>query len=80
MDHLEEDVVLKKRLDATFILYITTLDFDTYKQAMDVDSLGGHRGYFIIRAAKHGGGVEVLAKAASFEAAVQIFDLIDAAD
>ena len=74
-----DDVILKKRLDDTSILYVTTLDSNTYEEVVESDTLGGSVGYFVIRAVREGTRerLEVLAKASSFAAAGQLFDLIE---
>nr|WP_314072208.1 hypothetical protein [uncultured Roseococcus sp.] len=74
-----DDVVLSKRLDQASTLYITTLDRNTYEQFAENDLLGGGGGYFVVRSTRDGkhDRLEILAKASSFEAAGQLFDLIE---
>lgn len=72
-----DDLVLKAEIDDGSTLYVSTIDRQTYKEHVDDDNLGGGDGYFVIRTRKVGANrFELLAKAASFSAAGEIFDLI----
>ena len=73
-----DDLVLKAEIDDGSTLYVSTIDRQTYKEHIGEDTLGGDEGYFVIRT--RNGDVanrfELLAKAASFAAAGDLFDLI----
>lgn len=72
-----EDVVLRKDLGDSTSLYVSPISRQTYDEHVGDDVLGGERGYFVMRSRSTGTTrLEVLAKAASFEAAAAIFDLI----
>ena len=73
-----EDLVLRAEIGAGAVLYVSPIDRQTYDEHVDDDNLGGGDGYFIIKAENHNGTrrFAILAKAASFSAAGDIFDLI----
>lgn len=73
-----EDYVLSARIDERTTLYVSPLHRRTYDEHISADSLGGGDGYFVTRTVR-GGGTErfdILAKASSFEAATDLFDMI----
>lgn len=72
-----EDLVLRANLDESTSLYISPISRTTYEEHIQEDNLGGDHGYFILRSRREGvTRLEVLAKAATLEAAVDLFDLI----
>lgn len=72
-----EDIVLKADLDDSTCLYISPIDRHTYEEHVYHDNLGGNRGYFVLRSRRTGATrLEVLAKAPTLEAAVDLFDMI----
>jgi hypothetical protein len=73
-----DDQVLMAVLGDHATLYVTPLDAATCRELVEDDSLGGGHGYFVLKSSKHEGRevVEILAKAPSFEAAGDLFDLI----
>lgn len=76
-----EDIVLKFDLDDSSSVYVSPISRQTYVEHVDEDSLGGASGYFVIRSWRGGAArLEVLAKAASLEAAEALFDLIVASN
>ena len=75
-----EDVVLKARLDDSSDLYMSPIDRQTYDECVTDNNLGGDGGYFILRSFRGSfPRLEVLAKAATLEAAHVLFDWIVAA-
>ena len=73
-----DDLVLKAEIDDGSTLYVSTINRQTYKEHISEDNLGGDEGYFVIRTRKGdaANSFELLAKAASFAAAGDLFDLI----
>lgn len=72
-----DDVVLKADIDESSSLYVSPISRQTYDEQIDGDTLGGERGYFLMRSMRSGPiRLEILAKAASLEAAEALFDLI----
>lgn len=69
-----EDVTLVARLDADTTVYVSPMHDHTYQEFVGNDTLGGARGYFVTR--QRHDRYEVLAKAASLDAAREIFALI----
>lgn len=69
-----DDLALVAALDDSSTLYVTPLDTQAYSEYVENDRLGGSDGYFVVR--ETASSFEVLAKAASFEAAGELFDLI----
>ena len=76
-----EDMVLKAEIDSDTFLYVSPISSETYQEHVEIDSLGGKSGYFVLRTRRNGTceTLDVLAKAASFDAAGEIFDMIVAA-
>jgi|HubBroStandDraft_6_1064221.scaffolds.fasta_scaffold4754953_1 hypothetical protein len=73
-----EDYVLTAKLDERTTLYVSTLHRQTYNEHVDEDNVGGGDGYFVIRTVREGKSerLDILAKALSFSAAGDLFDLI----
>lgn len=71
-----DDVTLVARLQDDTTVYVSPMHDYTYQEFVENDSLGGPSGYFITR--ERGNKYEVLAKAASLDAAREIFSLITA--
>lgn len=72
-----DDVVLATDLDDSTRLYVSPISRQTYNEHVEGDTLGGEGGYFVMRSRSEGNQrLEVLAKAASLEAAEELFDLI----
>ena len=73
-----DDMVLRAKLDETTTIYVSPIAAETYAEYVDDDNLGGDGGYFVLRSMKgeEPERFEVLAKAVSFEAASELFDLI----
>ena len=73
-----DDLVLQARLDEFTTLKVSPIDSETYSEFVEDDTLGGSFGYFVVRSSRlqDRPRFEILAKAASFEAASQIFDMI----
>jgi hypothetical protein len=69
-----DDLALVATLDDSSTLYVTPLDSQAYAEHVEGDRLGGADGYFVVR--ETASTFEVLAKAPSFEAAGDLFDLI----
>ena len=77
-----DDRVLKAKIDDFTTLYVSPLDPQVYSEHLDEDTLGGSDGYFVTKTVIIGRDqrFEILAKAPSFEAAEDIFDMIVAAN
>jgi hypothetical protein len=73
-----DDRVLKAKIDDFTTLYVSPLDPQIFSEHLDEDNLGGSDGYFVTRTTGLGRDqrFEILAKAPSFEAAEDIFDMI----
>jgi hypothetical protein len=73
-----DDVVLRAKLNDTTTLYVSPIGPETYAEYVDEDNLGGDAGYFLMRSLTEGESrrFEVLAKAPSFDAASDLFDMI----
>jgi len=73
-----DDMVLTARLDDATIIYISPIGAETYSEYVDEDNLGGEAGFFVLRSSNDGRAqrFEILAKATSFEAAADLFDMI----
>ena len=71
-------MVLKAKLDESTTLYVSPIEPETYAEYVGEDNLGGDTGYFLMRSLTLGDGkrFEVLAKAPSFDAASNLFDMI----
>lgn len=76
-----EDIILRAKIDSETVVYVSPISSETYQEHLDIDNLGGGNGYFVLRSKKSGmlETLDVLAKAVSFEAAGEIFDMIVAA-
>ncbi|MGE3301829.1 MAG: hypothetical protein AB7M12_01795 [Hyphomonadaceae bacterium] len=72
-----DDVFLSARISASRSICISPLPRQTYKE-VGAQGLGGEFGYFVyeIDTSAMKGGIEVIAKAASLEAAQRLFELI----
>ena len=70
--------MLQARLDEQTTLTVSPIDEQTYAEYVGDENLGGSAGYFVLRTSKTKAGprFEVLAKAPTFEAAGQLFDMI----
>lgn len=73
-----DDCILTARLDEHTTLYVSPIDPLTYVEHVGDDNLGGDQGYFVARSLSDGQNVQfdILAKATSFEAAGDLFDMI----
>ena len=73
-----EDMILRAKIDSETFVYVSPISSETYEEQLDIDNLGGRNGYFVLRSKKIGlqESLDVLAKAASFEAAGELFDMI----
>ena len=73
-----EDIVLTAKIDDLTTLYVAPIVAATYAEYVDGDNLGGEDGYFLMRSQGCEGAArfEILAKASSFDAASELFDLI----
>ena len=74
-----DDLVLKAEIADGSMLYVSPISRQTYAEHVDEDTLGGGDGYFVIRTTRRSDRAEqfeVLAKAPSFSAASDLFDLI----
>ena len=71
-----EDMVLKAQLDDVTKLYVSPISRQTYDEHVQDDSLGGERGYFVMRSRSTGTNrLEILAMAPTLDAAEVLFDL-----
>lgn len=72
-----EDIFLSTPVDGNKTLCVSPLSAQTYREAGG-RGLGGDYGYFIYEmdGDKPNAGIEVIAKAASVEAALRLFDLL----
>ncbi|HEY1856309.1 hypothetical protein [Acidocella sp.] len=73
-----DDRILKAKIDDVTTLYVSPLDPQVFSENLDEDNLGGCDGYFVTKTIGFGRDqkFEILAKAPSFEAAEDIFDMI----
>lgn len=73
-----DDTILKAEIDSETTLYVSPIATATYQEHISEDNLGGDAGYFLMRARKVGPKetFEILAKAPSFDAAGELFDMI----
>ncbi|MEL6592597.1 MAG: hypothetical protein AAFQ68_21040 [Bacteroidota bacterium] len=73
-----DDLMLEARLDEFTTLKVAPVDSETYAELVEDDTLGGSGGYFVVRSStsENRPRFEILAKAASFDAAGTIFDMI----
>jgi len=74
-------MILRAEIDSDTFLYVSPISSETYQEHVEIDNLGGRGGYFVLRSKRRGTKetLDVLAKAASFDAAGEIFDMIVAA-
>ena len=72
-----DDMILKTEIDCQTTLYVSPIAPETYAEQIEDDNLGGGSGYFALRESRRGlkGHLEILAKAPSFEAAGELFDI-----
>ena len=77
-----EDMIKKAKIDSDTFVYVSPISTDTYHDNIELDNLGGDNGYFVIRTKKSGQleTLDVLAKAPSFQAAGELFDMIVASN
>jgi hypothetical protein len=75
-----EDVFLSKKISDGRLLCISPLSGQTYKEAGG-KGLGGEYGYFVyeVDPQRPQSGIEVIAKAASVEAALRLYEIISGA-
>lgn len=68
---------MAEKVDKNRLLCISPLSRKSYKEA-GVRGLGGHEGYFVYETdcGEPSSGIEIIAKLASFEAALKLFHLI----
>lgn len=73
-----EDLILRAKIDDSITLYVSPIDHQTYNEYVDDDNLGGGDGYFLARSLRDGATerFEILAKAPTFAAAADLFDMI----
>lgn len=73
-----EDLVLRANLEDGVTLYVSPIDRQTYVEHVQDDNLGGGEGYFLMRSLRQESGerFEILAKAPSFAAASDLFDMV----
>jgi len=69
-----DDLTLSAKIGDEYTLYVSPIHLETYKEFVSDDNLGGASGYFVLRSTAR--GLEVLAKAPTFEAASSLFDMI----
>lgn len=69
-----DDVTMIAKVDHDTTVYVSPVHDRTYREYVDADNLGGSSGYFIAR--ERGAQFDVLAKAASLDAAREIFSLL----
>lgn len=73
-----EDLILSAKIDEFTTLKISPIAPETYLNSGATASLGNSDGYFVLLSRKNENyaAPEVLAKAASFDAAEELFDMI----
>lgn len=69
-----DDITLVAKLASGETVYVSPVHGQTYAEHIDKDNLGGPSGYFISR--ERGAQFEVLAKAASLDAARTLFRML----
>lgn len=76
MSKVDDDLFIESRLDGDRSICISTLARQTVEDA-EVGHLGGDRGYFIYEVDRRpaAGGINILAKVASVDAAMRLADL-----
>lgn len=72
-----EDVFLTARIDENRTVCISPLPSRTYRETQ-AKGLGGELGYFVyeVDSSRPSAGIEIIAKAASLEAAFRLFEII----
>lgn len=73
-----EDIVLSAKIGDATTLYVAPIVAETYAEYVGDDNLGGKEGYFVMRSQGCGQSArfDILAKAASLDAATDLFDLL----
>jgi hypothetical protein len=71
-----DDITLVAKIDNDTTLYVSPMHDQTYCEFVENDNLGGSGGYFIAR--ERFNQFEILAKAANFDAAREIFGMLTA--
>lgn len=69
-----DEITLVAKLDNDTTLYVSPMHDHTYSEFVEADNLGGSSGYFIARERRN--QFEILAKAASLDAAREIFGMM----
>jgi hypothetical protein len=69
-----DDVTFVAKLTSGETVYVSPVHAETYAEYVEADNLGGSGGYFISR--ERGNDFEVLAKAASLDAAQALFNML----
>jgi hypothetical protein len=69
-----DDITLVAKLASGETIYVSPVHDQTYTEYVESDNLGGSKGYFISR--ELGNNFEVLAKAASLDAARALFNML----
>lgn len=69
-----DDVTLMAKLTTGATIYVSPVHDQTYTEYVEADNLGGPHGYFI--SMERGDKFEVLAKAASLDAAQSLFNML----
>jgi hypothetical protein len=69
-----DDITLMAKMDDGTTLYVSPVHDHTYSEYIADDNLGGATGYFVSRERAH--EFEILAKAASLDAAHELFSLL----
>lgn len=75
-----DDFASFRRISGSRYLYVSTLSKETLSD-VGISQLGSDQGYFIYEVDERRGvgGIDVLAKAASFEAAMRLLDIFEEA-
>lgn len=70
--------MLEAKLDEYTTLTVAPIAPETYDEHVECNSLGGSLGYFLVRSSRSSNQprFEVLAKAPTFEAAKEVFNMI----
>lgn len=73
-----DDLGLQAKIDEYTTICVSPIERETYDTYVEEDVLGGELGYFVIRTSRKSNQpiFEILAKAPSFQAAGEIFDMI----
>lgn len=67
--------MLSAKIDEHTTLKVSPIAPETYQECVEGDTLGGRDGYFVLLSRK-GAGQTLLAKAANFDSAEALFDMI----